>query len=144
MGSWGVGPFDNDMATDFVRDLDNSPGSERIVMIERALEASADPSEGFLDHDEAAVAVAAAAIIAASLPGGTPFQVAFEPGSLTGEGLESIPTTVPQLAARALERVIAEDSELDTLWAETNEHEAWRTSVRMLRDSLTEAANEGA
>ncbi|WP_406285163.1 DUF4259 domain-containing protein [Embleya sp. NBC_00896] len=138
MGTWGVGPFENDSAADFVRDLDNTPEAGRLDMIKRVLRASAEPSEGFLDQDEAVVAIAAAAIIAAYMPGGAPLDPEFDPGPLIDEAGEFAAADLASLALHSLERVVAGDSELDALWAETEKHEDWRTSIKLLRRSLGE------
>lgn len=62
MGTWDVGPFDNDDAADFAVELDDAPPQARIEMIGAILERVAGPA----DHDsrlsDIPRAVAAAAL----------------------------------------------------------------------------------
>ncbi|MFI5977778.1 DUF4259 domain-containing protein [Streptomyces sp. NPDC051452] len=45
MGTWGIGPFDNDTAADFAGDLDEALMEQREPMIRRVLKRAADPAD---------------------------------------------------------------------------------------------------
>ena len=62
MGTWGIGPFDNDTAADFAGDLDDALPGEPEALVRGVLTRTVKAT-GYLD--EAQEAVAAAALIAA-------------------------------------------------------------------------------
>ncbi|MEU0162243.1 DUF4259 domain-containing protein [Streptomyces sp. NPDC006261] len=71
MGTWDVGPFDNDTAADFARDLDEVAAEEREPMIRSVLKRVADPAD-YSDAPDAERAVGAAALVVAQHPHGEP------------------------------------------------------------------------
>src|SRR5262249_3468 len=101
MGTWDTGPFDNDAAADWCGFLnDKATAEQRVHMIRSTVEDVAT-SQDYLEYDEAAGAIAAAAIVAASLPGGTPITSGYAPDFLlNGETLRLSPD-LPALAVRA-------------------------------------------
>lgn len=135
MGTWGMGHFDSDTAADFAGGLDDAPPGRRGEMIREALAFAARTGpEEYLDADDGVVAVAAAALLAAQRPGGTPVDSVYAPD----EALPPLLTPdLCELAVRALERVVAKESELLDLWADAGEGEQWSAGVRELRASLT-------
>ncbi|MEU8923013.1 DUF4259 domain-containing protein [Kitasatospora sp. NPDC048545] len=131
MGTWDIGHFDNDTAADFAGALDDAESAERKSILRSALLGAARAGE-YLDFDEGAESVAAAALVAAQCPGGAAVESAYGPGA-------EIPPPAVELrglAVEALDRVVAEESELAELWDETEEGPAWRRGVRALRDVL--------
>ncbi|WP_245240978.1 DUF4259 domain-containing protein [Streptomyces spiramenti] len=78
MGTWDVGPFDNDTAGDFAFSLDNALSEEHAGIIGRALARAVD-AVGCLDAPEAEEAVAAAALVAGQCPGGEPVDSCYGP-----------------------------------------------------------------
>ncbi|MFF2660668.1 DUF4259 domain-containing protein [Kitasatospora sp. NPDC058032] len=133
MGTWDIGHFDNDTAADFSGTLDETPLAEREAVVRRVLTLAADTgAEDYLDCDEAVEAVAAAALVASQCPGGEPVTTSYGPD----EPLPVFPTDLRPLAAEALDRVLAEESELAELWDETEEGPAWRRTVKDLRAVL--------
>ena len=62
MGTWGIGPFDNDTAADFAGDLDNALPGEPEALVRGVLTRTVKAT-GYLDEGQEAVA--AAALIAA-------------------------------------------------------------------------------
>ncbi|WP_405389318.1 DUF4259 domain-containing protein [Streptomyces sp. NBC_01102] len=142
MGTWGMGHFDSDTAADFAGNLDDAPADKRESVIREALTivVRTGPKE-YLDADDAVVAVAASALLAAQRPGGAPVDTAYGPD-------EPLPRFAPDLgplAALALDRVVAAESELLELWADVGEDQQWRAGVLALREILAgEAARAGA
>ncbi|MCM1972101.1 MULTISPECIES: DUF4259 domain-containing protein [unclassified Streptomyces] len=131
MGTWDVGPFDNDTAADFSGSLDEAPEAERPGIIRAALACTADTA-GYLDQDVAVEAVAAAALVAAQCPGGEPVTTPYGPDLPVPE----LPADLRALAVRALDRVVTEPSELMELWEETAAPGPWRATVSRLRSAL--------
>ncbi|MFE4975030.1 DUF4259 domain-containing protein [Kitasatospora sp. NPDC056651] len=134
MGTWDIGHFDNDSAADFCGGLDDAAPGEREGKLRAALLGAARAEE-FLDSDEAVEAVAAAALLAAQCPGGAPVTTAYGPK----EPIPPLSADLRPLAVEALDRVLAEESELAELWDETEEGPAWRAGIRALREVLDPA-----
>ncbi|MEV6978921.1 DUF4259 domain-containing protein [Kitasatospora sp. NPDC093806] len=134
MGTWDIGPFENDTAADFANALDETAPDERESLVRSTLLRAAQ-SRDDLDADYGAEAVAAAARIAAQYPGGAPVEPPYGPE-------QSLPVFSPDLrglAVDALDRVLAEDSELAELWDETEDGPLWRADVDRIRAVLDPA-----
>ncbi|MFF2628425.1 DUF4259 domain-containing protein [Kitasatospora griseola] len=135
MGAWDIGPFDNDNAADFAGELDDTAPEQREDLI-RAVFGIALGEFDDLDADDGDRIIAAAALVAAQCPGGTPVDTAYGPE-------QPLPVFAPatrRLAADALTGVLGEESELAELWEETDEGPAWRQAVERLRAVLSDAA----
>lgn len=125
MGAWGVGIYENDTASDWVDELETSGAA----VIGSALQAVL-ADEGYLDAGLGCRALAAADVIGR-----------LRVGASAGPGPDSVlawvrahpaepSATLLSLAERAVDRVVGPGSELDELWAETDEHAAWRSTTR--------------
>ncbi|MGI5350740.1 DUF4259 domain-containing protein [Streptomyces sp. CA-250714] len=130
MGTWDVGPFDNDAAGDFCAALDEASADAREGIVRDTL-ARVAGTRDYLEADEAEEAVAAAALIAAQCHGGPSvdrFDGPEEPlPDLTG---------LRSLAVQALDRVVSEPSELPELWDDASDSTPWRASIDGLRTIL--------
>ncbi len=135
MGTWDLGPFDNDTAADWCATFDEADEVTRIEMIEEALTAAADETE-YLDSDYACEAIAAAAVVASQLPGGPAIDSAYAPDFITGGGTVDIPPHVPALALRALDRIVADDSEWRDLVDEADKLDEAVAVLAPIRESL--------
>lgn len=129
MGTWDVGPFDNDTAADFCDDLDEAAAGEREGIVRGILTRVIDTA-GDLEAPESEQAVAAAALVAAQCSGGEPADPVYGPE----EPLPDL-TGLRDLALQALNRVMTDPSELMDLWAESDGG-PWRANIRRLRDVL--------
>ncbi|MFC9424625.1 DUF4259 domain-containing protein [Streptomyces sp. NPDC056987] len=129
MGTWDVGPFDNDTAADFCGALDGAAADERKSIVRGALTRVIDTAD-HLEVSESEVAVAAAALVAAQCPGGEPADPVFGPEELLPDF-----TGMRDLALQALDRVMTEPSELMELWDESD-GAPWRANVRQLQNVL--------
>lgn len=69
MGTWGTGPFDSDLAADFVDELEGLTRQQVIDVLERAFQRVTDSGER-VDGADGAEAVAAGALVASTLPDG--------------------------------------------------------------------------
>ncbi|MFJ2647081.1 DUF4259 domain-containing protein [Streptomyces sp. NPDC087420] len=134
MGTWDTGHFDSDTAADFAADLDAAAVDGRTELVRGALvRAIGTDGVGGLDESEAVVAVAAAALVAAQCPGGPPVETVYGPD----EPLPRFPEELRSVAVLALDRVLAEDSELRELWADAEgEAGPWWRGVVALRTAL--------
>ena len=119
MVTWDVGPFDNDTAADWSATFDEADEATRLEMLEETLTAAADETE-YLDADTAFEAIAAAATVASQL-GGPPIDSTYGPDFLTGPGMLKVPPDLPALAVRALDRILADDSEWRDQWDEQDQ-----------------------
>lgn len=132
MGAWGAGPFENDAAGDFVAEMTHREDSNDGIV--EALQHVVD-AEDYLEVDEGGSAIAAAELVAAAL----------------GRGLETMPKSLvllverlrpradaelAKLAARAVERVTGDASEVAELWAENGPDNEWQPFVASLRERL--------
>lgn len=131
MTAWGTGPFDNDEAVDFAATLDDLDPEDRPAAIRDALADAAEETD-YLDHDAGGAAVAAAALIAAQQPDGEPVDSTYGPK----QAIPELPDELCALAVQALTRVLADDSELNELWSESPDGDAWFTMIAQLAEVL--------
>ncbi|MFD8217623.1 DUF4259 domain-containing protein [Streptomyces sp. NPDC059697] len=131
MGTWDIGPFENDMAADFAYTLDETVKDKRESLVRATLTRTIQTLD-YLESPEGAEAVAAAALIAAQCPGGEPISTSYGPD----EALPVFAEDLRPLAVEALDRVVAEASELAELWDETPDGPKWRQSISRIRAVL--------
>ncbi|MFF2147462.1 DUF4259 domain-containing protein [Kitasatospora sp. NPDC058190] len=131
MGTWDIGPFENDMAADFADALDEAAENEREALVRSTLIRTIQTRD-YLESPEGAEAVAAAALIAAQCPGSEPLNTSYGPD----EALPIFATDLRPLAVEALDRVVAEESELADLWDETMDGPKWRQTISRIRAIL--------
>jgi hypothetical protein len=131
LGTWDIGPFENDTAADFAGALDETAECEREDLVRATLTRTVR-TQDYLDSQDGAEAVAAAALVAAQCPCGEPVSTSYGPG----EPLPAFGADLRSLAVQALDRVVAEASELAELWDETTNGPNWRQSIRHLRAVL--------
>jgi hypothetical protein len=141
MGTWDVGPFDNDTAADWCGDLHDAAPAQRPAMVRGAFTAVIDDGDGYLDSDLAVEAIAAAAIVASQLPGGAAITSSYAPDFLLEGGSIEVPADVPALAVRALDRIAGDDSEWRELWEEAEEGARAFAGLRQIRATIAAASN---
>jgi hypothetical protein len=132
MSAWANGLFDNDDALDFIDDLAEAPAWRTVV---QALD-YVTKAAGYLEAPEGSIAVAAAAIVAAASG-----DVTILPDNHRDlkAALGAPPEGTVALARSALARVVAPASELDELWQEGDDHDAWLTQIAALQSTLSNA-----
>lgn len=134
MGTWGPGPFDNDSAANFASHLDTLAEDKRTDAIREALhEAAHHSADDYMDDTVGAFAIAAAALVARELGDG-PGVVAISLGPK--QPLPPLPPELKTLAIAAIDRTMAANSELNSLWSEGSEDTAWHRGNRGLREAL--------
>lgn len=129
MGTWDVGPFNNDSAADFCWELDEAAAGEREGIVRRALIRVIDTAD-YLEAPESEEAVAAAALVAAQCPEGEPADPVYG----TKEPLPDL-TGLRHLALQAIDRVMTAPSELMDLWDESD-GSAWRANMHRFHAAL--------
>ena len=134
MGAWGVGPFDNDTAADWLAGLDDAiPNASAftfrpVVAIEPEL---------YLEEPEASEAIAAAELVAA-IHGHAGAAVLARP-ELILWAEDHADWATPDLVNEAIAAVgrVRSASELRDLWAETGDFEDWLGVLDNLLDRLS-------
>lgn len=131
MGAWGCAAFENDEASDFVYDLEES---EDLSILTEALAGMIPGAELELQAPECAVAIAAAEIVAAL--NGRPAPDLPEDVAAWVQGK---PRPDPRLIAQARQALeaILQDSELKDLWLENKaDYPQWLAGVEDLKRRL--------
>ncbi|WP_432250198.1 DUF4259 domain-containing protein [Streptomyces sanyensis] len=128
MGTWGTGPFDSDLAADFVDGLEGLTRQQVIDVLERAFQRVTD-SGARVDGGDSAEAVAAGALVASTLPDS---HVVIDPDDGPGEPLPELPASLHASARLALDRVLKEGSEMATGWVDSGDLDQWRQEVRQI------------
>ena len=133
MGAWGTGPFENDAASDWVYELEESDDFEFVrEQLRRCL-----AQDAYLDSYYGTTAVAAAEVVAAG--SGAPRPRLPEEVIEWLAGSRGSPTATDRaLAVSALLRVRGERSELRDLWNEAGDP-AWDVATEELLDRLNQA-----
>ncbi|MFJ4715257.1 DUF4259 domain-containing protein [Streptomyces sp. NPDC088785] len=131
MGTWDIGPFDNDTAADFADELDEAALEEREAMIRGVLKRAAGPTD-FLEIYDGERAVGAAALVVAQHPDGDPACPNYGPS----EPLPELPKDLQMLAVDALDQVVSHRSELAEQWAQAANWPQWRQDITRLRNVL--------
>lgn len=123
MGTWGIKNFENDSAQDFRMDLKEMDP----VLLRNAIVHLADAdSEQYLDADDCCAALVAAEFVAAAK--GKPSED-LDPEDqqwIKTKGIAAMVTeeSLDGAAVRAVERIRTQ-SELQELWEETDDFDAW-------------------
>lgn len=139
MGVWGVGSFDNDMALDWMFDF----GENDFRLIDRTLAGVA----AMLDTDDLTVDEASEVLAAAECVAAAGNYPTIELPDELQEWLNANnPITLKPdfvaMARKAVQRVKTR-SELQALWDETDEAEAWHTAVADLQERLAKISLPG-
>jgi Domain of unknown function (DUF4259) len=135
MGTWGIGHFENDSASDLLAELIDCTPNERLTALHRAL--TQDISEDYVEADFGQSAIAAANLVVLLA---NPQQLLELDDSIEeiADGLEplDIHSQVP-FALTALDVVKdCNRSEVCELWKETEDYEKWLEAIGILQISL--------
>ncbi|RSO09919.1 hypothetical protein DMH26_00605 [Streptomyces sp. WAC 05379] len=132
MGTWGTGPFDSDLAADFVDGLERLPPHRVIDVLERALQQVRD-SGARVGSGDGIEAVAAAALVASTIPNS---GIVIDPDDGPREPLPELPLSLRRPAVLALHRVLQGDSEMATGWVDSADAIQWRHEVHQIMEAL--------
>lgn len=134
MGAWGVDSFGNDDAADWAAGLDES---RDLRLVEETLARAVVDDEEYLEAPTASEAVAAAEAVA-RLRGAGGERSSYS--ASVDRWVERVATppseAMVQLALRALDRIVAPNSELRELWEESDAFADWTAAIRELRGRL--------
>ncbi|WP_181140569.1 DUF4259 domain-containing protein [Streptomyces sp. Ru62] len=137
MGTWGTGPFDSDLAADFVDELEGLTHQQVIDVLERAFQRVTDSGE-CVDGGDGAEAVAAGALVASALPDS---PLVIDPDDGPREALPELPGSLRVSAGLALNRVLQDGSEMATGWVDSADADQWRQEVRQILQALEAPAD---
>ena len=134
MGSWAVHSFGNDDAADWLLELEEQDD----LAFVRGTIAEVLEADGYLEATYAAQALAAIEVVAATL--GKPTTAARNEKELMAwvkQGHLHPEPTLVAAAVRAIDRIVADESELRELWQDSTDYAAWQANVAELRAKLT-------
>ncbi|MFF3319962.1 DUF4259 domain-containing protein [Streptomyces sp. NPDC003035] len=132
MGTWGTGPFDSDLAADFVDELEGLAHQQVIDVLERAFQ-RVTSSGARVDGGDGAEAVAAGALVASTIPDS---PILIDPDDGLREPLPHLPASLRASARLALNRVLQDGSEMATGWVDSAEADQWRQEVHQILQVL--------
>ena len=134
MGTWQVGPFDNDDAMDFFDEVEETPDADVPPKLRKALVAVVE-RPGQVELAEGHVAVAAASLVAAGRS-----RIAATGNASVDAWLSAHRPAVTaedqRVALAALDRVTGPDSEWMTLWSNSPVGPAVEERIASLRQIL--------
>jgi len=139
MGTWATDAFGNDYAQDWAQDLHETSNMDAV---EDTLDTALAAADGELEAPLAAEALVAIEVLARLQGKG---GVRGRDSTAVDDWVEARkPKAKPRAdladkAARVIERVLSEQSELRQLWEESEHYEEWRASVEDLRARLINA-----
>ncbi|MEU9336434.1 DUF4259 domain-containing protein [Streptomyces sp. NPDC048290] len=137
MGTWGTGPFDSDLAADFVDALEGLTHQQVIDVLERAFQRVIDSGER-VDSGNEAEAVAAGALVASTLPDS---PMVIDPDDGPSRPLPELPASLRASARLTLNRVLRDGSERATGWVDSADADQWRQEVRQILQALETPAD---
>lgn len=134
MGTWSTGAFGNDMALDWVQDLQESSD---LYYIEDTLNNALSPDSAQGLEAPFAVEALAAIDVLARLQGqpGEPEETVDAWVDVARAKFKRRPDLV-QKSLQALDLVLAEPSELRQLWEDSEHYDAWRAGVEALKGRI--------
>jgi hypothetical protein len=134
MGAWSHEPFGNDTANDWAYGLEDV---QDLSLIEAAFDAVNNNEGEYLDASVAEEAVAAAETLAHLLGRGAQMDSYTEKVQRWAKSVSARPNPALKNKARqALQRVLADGSELRELWEETEEYPEWQKSITRLQVAI--------
>lgn len=134
MGTWSYESFGNDTACDWSYRLLKTTD---LSVVEAALDAVLSDTSGYLDSEIATEAIAAIEVLAKLRGRGTQTDVFTEEVDVWVSANPIEPgVALLEKAVVALDRILAEDSELLELWQDSGEMEAWRMNLGQLRSAV--------
>ena len=134
MGAWSHESFGNDTAADWSYGLAEC---KDMAYIEAALDAVLSESD-YLDSDIGSEAVAAIEVIAKMLGKGTQADAYTESADIWVAAIKETPSAdLRAKAARAIDRITGDGSELAELWRDSDDTDRWSATLAGLREVMT-------
>lgn len=134
MGAWGVGNFDNDTACDWGCQLEKT---NDISLIEATIQEILNVDKDNLDVDLACEGLAAIETIA-RLMGKKCQQTAYSEAvdRWVQHQTLKVSETLKANALKAIDRILARESELAELWEESDDYQEWVATVTLLKTKI--------
>ena len=136
MGAWGLAAFEDDSALDWLAEPFEADGAAEVHV--ELTHVALFPTTDYLERDEGVEARAAAEIVAAAFDAPSP--------SIAEDILEQIAVhitdvrampDVRELAIKATQRLVADNSEINELWTEEDGNAAeWKNAISDLLKRL--------
>jgi Domain of unknown function (DUF4259) len=134
MGAWGVDVFDNDTACDYAAGVAET---SNLAKIEATISGVLNSGAKYLEAPDGEEGLAAADIVARLRGNFGLCNVYTEDIDRWVKAVRLVPSVdLLDKARRAVDRVSTAPSELLDLWTESDEFEAWKSSVDGLRQRL--------
>ncbi len=134
MGTWGVGSFANDAASDWVYELEHV---EDLSYVEETLTKIVTIGSEYLEAPEAEEAIAAADVLARLKGAHKGDQTDSEAvADWVAAHPQQPPAGLVSIALQALERITTPPSELLELWMESKDFEKWKDEISALKAAL--------
>lgn len=135
MGTWGIGPFENDSANDWAYSLEETTD---LSLVDSTLDEVIASAGGYLEVDQAASGLAACEVLACMLGRGSAPDAYSEKVHAWVSGVALKPdAAVLAKANGAIDRILGAGSELRELWEESEDADTWLSSVQDLRSRLS-------
>ncbi len=135
MGAWGIGNFDNDTAADWAFQLEES---EDLTLVKETIDQVLNGEEDYLDADLACEALAAIEVVARLQGNWGEKSTYSEPVDNWVEGHNFVvPPELIKNSCKAIDRILAENSELKELWKESDDYGAWKELLKNLKKRVT-------
>lgn len=131
MGAWSKESFGNDTACDWAYGLAEASD---LGYVRETIQKVVDAGEEYLEADAASEVIAAVEVIA-RLRGNFGLRDSYSESTDTWVAAhpQQPPPDLVAVAIQALDRVLVQPSELLELWEESDEFEAWKSSVLDLK-----------
>lgn len=127
MGTWGIRPFENDEALDFLEEVEDA--EDRLGALARPLEHVAFSGD-YLETADLTEAIAAAAVIGAVLKPEAAENEPYLPGWIADVDRGGLDNALVETARKALRRAMHPgDNELHELWSEAAAAEEWQEDL---------------
>ena len=135
MGTWGMGPFENDGANDWAYSLEETSD---LGLVESALDAVIASAGDYLEAGTGEIGLAACEVLACMLGRGLKPDAYSKKVHAWVANVDLEPdAAILAKAQSAIDRIVEPGSELRELWEESNDAGAWRSSVQDLRSRLS-------
>ncbi len=129
MGTWGVGPFENDNAQTMIKEI--TEDAEPAKIIERIFSTVIETGDAYLEAPPAQAAIGAAQIL-------TLKKTEAEKTDVTAlmSISHDLQNRFTQQARDALHRILTPSSELLELWEESKDIALWKETIEKLLEEL--------